>query len=132
MDYGKYDIIRNSIKFKYGCYSQIQQQVVKEYQQLKNIQKELEELSIDLQQSPAIQAVRRQMPSAVMDSEKNPAAWFRPEPDIWMPPSTSRDPDVWPPPSPSDSRLVILQKRTTQLSFRSSVLLLTQHSINFF
>lgn len=85
---------------------------------MKNIQKELEELSIDLQQSPAMQAVRRQMPSAVMESEKNPAAWFRPEPDIWMPPSTSRDPDVWPPPSPSDSRLVILlteaKKENTQ------------------
>ena len=37
---------------------------------------------------------------------KNPAAWFRADPDVWAPPQPSRDPDVWPPPSPLDSRYV--------------------------
>lgn len=76
----------------------------KENQQLKNIQKELEELSMDLHQAP-LQTMRRQNYNA-KEIDKNPADWFQADPDVWMP-NTSRDPDVWPPPTPSDQRLVL-------------------------
>lgn len=73
---------------------QIHQQISKENQQLKNIQRELTELSIDLQQSPM------------------QANSYRADPDLWLPagPSSnnSRDPDVWPPPSPTEPRYFLL------------------------
>lgn len=72
--------------------SQVQQQVNKEYQQMKSIQKELNEMSMDLHNAP----LRRVAMNA--ESEyKDPAAWFRPDPDVWAPPA-SRDPDVFAPP----------------------------------
>lgn len=75
--------------------SQIQQQINKEYQQLKAIQKELSEMTMDLQNSP-LQMMRRQAISAETEN-KDPAAWFRADPDIWSPPP-NRDPDVFAPP----------------------------------
>lgn len=67
----------------------------KEYQQLKAIQKELSEMTMDLQNTP-LQALRRNISSAETEN-KDPAAWFRADPDILSPPP-NRDPDVFAPP----------------------------------
>lgn len=71
---------------------QVQQQVNKEYQQMKAIQKELTEMTMDLHNAP----LRRNIVN-VESERKDPAAWFRPDPDIWAPPP-NRDPDVFAPP----------------------------------
>lgn len=73
---------------------QIQQQVSKEYDQLKSIQNELSELTMGLQNAP-IQALRRNLATTETES-RDPAAWFRADKDIWSPPP--RDPDVFGPP----------------------------------
>lgn len=76
----------------------VQQQVSKEYQQMKAIQKELCEMTMDLQIAP-IQALRRTVQTEQTNA-KNPAAWFQPDPDVWPPPQTNRDPDIWGPAPP--------------------------------
>lgn len=78
-------------------WSIVQQQISKEYQQMKSIQKELLEMTMDLQVAP-IQALRRTVQTEPANMAKNPAAWFQPDPDVWSPPSLNRDPDVWGPP----------------------------------
>lgn len=83
-------------------WSIVQQQVSKEYQQMKSIQKELLEMTMDLQIAP-IQALRRTVQTEPVSS-KNPAAWFQPDPDVWPPPQSNRDPDVWGPPQGPDIR----------------------------
>ncbi|XP_059610205.1 katanin p60 ATPase-containing subunit A-like 1 [Phlebotomus argentipes] len=83
-----------------GKWTLIQQQLSKEYSEVKSIQRTLTEISIDLQNTPLKTKLR--VPTTEV-AAKDPASWFRPDPDIWMPPS-HRDPDVWPPPSPLDSR----------------------------
>lgn len=75
-----------------GKWTMVQQQINKEYQQMKGIQKELTEMTMDLHNAP----FRR--PTTSTDNEyKDPAAWFRPDPDIWAPPA-HHDPDVFAPP----------------------------------
>lgn len=64
----------------------------KEYQQMKSIQKELTEMSMDLHNAPL-----RRVAMSTENEYKDPSAWFRPDPDIWAPP-THRDPDVFAPP----------------------------------
>lgn len=71
---------------------QVQQQINKEYQQMKSIQKELTEMTMDLHNAPF-----RRPPTKSTEEYKDPAAWFRPDPDIWSPPSY-HDPDVFAPP----------------------------------
>lgn len=51
-------------------------------------------MSIDIQHAP-LHAMRRSIAAPEMEN-KDPAAWFRPDPDIWAPPN--RDPDVFGPP----------------------------------
>lgn len=52
-------------------------------------------MTMDLQNTP-LQVMRRQAISAETEN-KDPAAWFRADPDIWAPPP-NRDPDVFAPP----------------------------------
>lgn len=91
-----------------GKWTMILQQITKEYQQLKQIQQELVQISMDMQHAP-ISTLRRQTNNAVVESDRNPAAFFKADPDIWTG-TTSRDPDVWPPPSPHDSRASIVPR----------------------
>ncbi|CAD7092167.1 unnamed protein product [Hermetia illucens] len=76
-----------------GKWTMIQQQIAKEYQQIKSIQKLLTEMTIDLQHTPLVARLRTPMHE---EPTKDPASWFRPDPDIWTPPP--RDPDVFGPP----------------------------------
>ncbi|XP_017461369.1 PREDICTED: katanin p60 ATPase-containing subunit A1-like isoform X3 [Rhagoletis zephyria] len=95
----------------------IAQQIEKEYSQIKAIQRTLSEMTLDLQNTPFAHKLKTQISE---DETKDPAAWFRPDPDIWTPPP--RDPDVWGPPRsenyhrpavPSRSRSSIPNKKLT-------------------
>lgn len=89
-------LLKAKHKVLHLCMSrQIQQQVSKEYDQLKSIQKELTELTMGMANTP-LQALRRNMASTETET-RDPAAWFRADPDIWSPPQ-HRDPDVFGPP----------------------------------
>lgn len=77
-----------------GKWTLIQQQISKEYKELKGIQKTLSEVTMDLKNVP-MQARIRSQPHE--EPTKDPAAWFKADPDVWVPPS-NRDPDVWGPP----------------------------------
>lgn len=77
------------------AYPQIQQQINKEYQKLKSIQQELNEMTMNLQNTP-VQMMRRTLANAETE-HRDPASWFRPDADIWQPPP-NRDPDVFGPP----------------------------------
>lgn len=78
----------------FRCDFQVQQQINKEYQQMKSIQKELTEMTMDLHNAPLF----RRPPTTSTDEYKDPAAWFRPDPDVWSPPTPHHDPDVFAPP----------------------------------
>lgn len=60
---------------------------------MKVIQKELTEMTMDLHNAP----FRRPPTSNTEKEYKDPASWFRPDPDIWAPP-VHHDPDVFAPP----------------------------------
>lgn len=74
--------------------SQIKQQIAKEYDQIKDIQRTLSEMSLDLQNSQFASKLKTTQYND--DEPKDPSLWFRPDPDIWTPPP--KDPDVWAPP----------------------------------
>lgn len=74
---------------------QVKQQISKEYSQIKDIQRTLSEMTLDLQSSQFASKFRTQTSET---ETKDPASWFRPDPDIWTPPP--KDPDVWGPPRP--------------------------------
>lgn len=78
-----------------GRWTMIQQEINKEYTQMKLIQKTLTEITMDLQNAPLQARIRTPLHET---ASKDPAAWFRPDADIWMPPNPNRDPDVWGPP----------------------------------
>lgn len=59
---------------------------------MKAIQKELTEMTMDLHNAPF-----RRPTTSTENEYKDPAAWFRPDPDIWAPPP-HHDPDVFAPP----------------------------------
>lgn len=73
---------------------QIKQQIAKEYDQIKDIQRTLSEMSLDLQNSQFASKLKTTHYND--DEAKDPSLWFRPDPDIWTPPP--KDPDVWAPP----------------------------------
>ncbi|XP_037956130.1 katanin p60 ATPase-containing subunit A-like 1 [Teleopsis dalmanni] len=78
-----------------GKWNMIKQQINKEYSQLKAIQNTLSEMTLDLQNTQFAHKLKAQIRE---DETKDPASWFRPDPDIWTPPP--KDPDVWGPPKP--------------------------------
>lgn len=77
-----------------GKWTLIQQQISKEYTELKGIQKTLSEVTMDLKNVPMQARIRSHVQE---EPTKDPAAWFKADPDVWVPPS-NRDPDVWGPP----------------------------------
>lgn len=78
-----------------GKWTMIQQEINKEYSQMKQIQKSLTEITMDLQNAPLQARIRTPLHET---ANRDPAAWFRADPDVWMPPNPNRDPDVWGPP----------------------------------
>lgn len=78
-----------------GKWTMIQQEISKEYNQMKLIQKTLTEITMDLQNAPLQARIRTPLHET---ASKDPAAWFRADADIWTPPNPNRDPDVWGPP----------------------------------
>ncbi|XP_013098880.1 katanin p60 ATPase-containing subunit A-like 1 [Stomoxys calcitrans] len=78
-----------------GKWTMVKQQITKEYSQIKEIQRTLSDMTLDLQSSQFASKFRAQ---ASETETKDPSSWFRPDPDIWTPPP--KDPDVWGPPRP--------------------------------
>ncbi|XP_065368558.1 katanin p60 ATPase-containing subunit A-like 1 isoform X1 [Calliphora vicina] len=78
-----------------GKWTMVKQQITKEYSQIKEIQRTLSEMTLDLQSSHFASKLRTQTSET---ETKDPSSWFRPDPDIWTPPP--KDPDVWGPPKP--------------------------------
>lgn len=78
-----------------GKWEMINQQIQKEYAEIKSIQKTLSEMTMDLHNMPFAHKMKSQISE---DETRDPASWFRPDPDIWTPPV--KDPDVWGPPRP--------------------------------
>ncbi|TMW52710.1 hypothetical protein DOY81_002233 [Sarcophaga bullata] len=76
-----------------GKWTMVKQQISKEYSQIKEIQRTLSEMTLDLQSSQFASKLRTQTNET---ESKDPSSWFRPDPDIWTPPP--KDPDVWGPP----------------------------------
>ncbi|XP_058057936.1 katanin p60 ATPase-containing subunit A-like 1 [Anopheles bellator] len=90
---------------KKGKWLAIQQEISKEYNQMKQTQKTITEITMDLQNAP----LQARIQTPLHETTKDPAAWFRADPDVWMPPPIRRvDPDVWAPapdmPQVSDQR----------------------------
>lgn len=101
MGYGKFIYLMSIEKVvKFNNCLQVQQQIAKEYQKIKEIQKELIEMTMDLQNIPIASKFRA--PIVAEEPAKDPASWFHPDPDIWTPPA--KDPDVWGPPIRVDQR----------------------------
>ncbi|XP_055382873.1 katanin p60 ATPase-containing subunit A-like 1 [Condylostylus longicornis] len=85
-----------------GKWTMIQQEISKEYEKMKAIQRLLVEMTMDLQNVPIGMKMVRQHTREI-ERNMNDASWFQPDPDIWTPPP--KDPDVWGPPRPEKSNL---------------------------
>uniref|UniRef100_A0A2M4BIM6 Katanin p60 ATPase-containing subunit A1 n=1 Tax=Anopheles marajoara TaxID=58244 RepID=A0A2M4BIM6_9DIPT len=81
-----------------GKWLAVQQEVSTEYNQMKQTQKTITEITMDLQNAPLQARFRAPLRETTTSYHNDPAAWFRADPDVWMPPSMGRDPDVWGPP----------------------------------
>lgn len=77
-----------------GRWTLVQSHISKEYNELKEIQKTLTEITMDLKNAPLLARTRYHVTE---EHAKDPAAWFKADPDIWSP-APNRDPDVWPAP----------------------------------
>lgn len=72
---------------------------------MKAIQRTLAEITIGMQNKPFQNKIR--LPATSEMNAPNPAAWFRPDPDVWQPPNPYNDPDIFGPPQmPIDTRWV--------------------------
>lgn len=106
-----------------GKWTMIQQEINKEYSQMKQIQKSLTEITMDLQNAPLQARIRTPLHET---ANRDPAAWFRADPDVWMPPNPNRDPDVWgPPPDMNTSRTIASRNQS-----RSSTTLNRKAEVN--
>ncbi|EAT40653.1 AAEL007637-PA [Aedes aegypti] len=106
-----------------GKWTMIQQEINKEYSQMKLIQKSLTEITMDLQNAPLQARIRTPLHET---ANRDPAAWFRADPDVWMPPNPNRDPDVWgPPPDMNTSRSIASRNQS-----RSSTTLNRKAEVN--
>ncbi|XP_063707553.1 katanin p60 ATPase-containing subunit A-like 1 [Culicoides brevitarsis] len=95
---------------KKGKWTMVLTQINKEYNQMKQIQKTLMEISMDLKNAPLLARTQRNHGEASRPGD--PSAFFRPErDDIYYPPSLNRDPDVWDPPPPLENK-----SRNTRIS----------------
>ncbi|KAH8416970.1 hypothetical protein KR222_000580, partial [Zaprionus bogoriensis] len=99
-----------------GKWSMINQQINQEHAKIKAIQRTLQDISLDLQTSKFSHKLRSQL-SDESNVNKDPAAWFKPDPDIWTPPP--KDPDVWGPPKPPPSIQTVGRRATTSSSRRT-------------
>ncbi|XP_068156975.1 katanin p60 ATPase-containing subunit A-like 1 isoform X1 [Drosophila tropicalis] len=80
-----------------GKWNMFNHQISQEHAKVKAIQRTLQDISLDFQNTKFVQKLRSQSNSEESNSNyKDPAAWFKPDPDIWTPPP--KDPDVWGPP----------------------------------
>lgn len=93
-----------------GRWLALQQQFVREFDQVKAIQAELREIAVQFQAGAGPAATMRRQNyggPTTADRAVDPAAFFRADPDVWSPPPSAgggRDPDVWSAPSPGDMR----------------------------
>ena len=81
---------------------QIQNQLKKEFEEVRAIQRTLSEISIGMQNKPFQNKIR--YPATGELNTPNPAAFFRADPDVWQPPNPYRDPDVFEPLPPIENR----------------------------
>ncbi|XP_030239046.1 katanin p60 ATPase-containing subunit A-like 1 isoform X2 [Drosophila navojoa] len=99
-----------------GKWNMITQQINQEHAKVKAIQRTLQDISLDLQNTKFAHKLRAQFSD---DSNVNdPAAWFKPDPDIWTPPP--KDPDVWGPPKPPPPVQQVGRRATTTNSRRTA------------
>ncbi|KAL5273729.1 KATNA1 family protein [Megaselia abdita] len=80
-----------------GKWKMVHDQVTKEHTQIKAIQQALREMTTNTKNSALTSRIKSQFQQQ-QQVETNPAAWFKPSPDIWTP--APKDPDVWDPPTP--------------------------------
>ncbi|XP_034487781.1 katanin p60 ATPase-containing subunit A-like 1 [Drosophila innubila] len=100
-----------------GKWNMINQQINQEHAKIKAIQRTLQDISLDLQNTKFAHKLRSQL-SEESNVNKDPAAWFKPDPDIWTPPP--KDPDVWGPPKPPPSIQTVGRRATTSNSRRTT------------
>ncbi|XP_060646384.1 LOW QUALITY PROTEIN: katanin p60 ATPase-containing subunit A-like 1 [Drosophila nasuta] len=98
-----------------GKWSMINQQINQEHAKIKAIQRTLQDISLDLQTNKFAHKLRTQL-SEESHVNKDPAAWFKPDPDIWTPPP--KDPDVWGPPKPPPSIQTVGRRATSTANSR--------------
>lgn len=96
---------------------QINQQINQEHAKVKAIQRTLQDISLDLQNTKFAHKLRSQL-SDDSNVNKDPSAWFKPDPDIWTPPP--KDPDVWGPPKPPPPVQQVGRRATTTSSRRTA------------
>ncbi|KAH8311447.1 hypothetical protein KR044_006380, partial [Drosophila immigrans] len=99
-----------------GKWSMINQQINQEHAKIKAIQRTLQDISLDLQTNKFAHKLRAQL-SDESNVNKDPAAWFKPDPDIWTPPP--KDPDVWGPPKPPPSIQTVGRRATASSTANS-------------
>ncbi|KAH8403987.1 hypothetical protein KR215_007720, partial [Drosophila sulfurigaster] len=98
-----------------GKWNMINQQINQEHAKIKAIQRTLQDISLDLQTNKFAHKLRTQL-SEESNVNKDPAAWFKPDPDIWTPPP--KDPDVWGPPKPPPSIQTVGRRATSTANSR--------------
>ncbi|XP_023178992.2 katanin p60 ATPase-containing subunit A-like 1 isoform X1 [Drosophila hydei] len=100
-----------------GKWNMINQQINQEHAKVKAIQRTLQDISLDLQNTKFAHKLRSQL-SDDSNVNKDPSAWFKPDPDIWTPPP--KDPDVWGPPKPPPPVQQVGRRATTTSSRRTA------------